>query len=59
MPEDLTDEQSADEIVEMVLCGEGFDPLMTDRKFRDPVARMVEDWLFAPRGRGVKSGLPR
>jgi len=57
-PKDLTDGLSADEIAEMVLRGEGLDPVM-ERKKCEEVAREVRDWLFDPRGRGVKSGLPR
>jgi len=47
------------ELTEMVLRGEGLDPVMTDRKQSAGVLRMVQDWLFDPRGRGAKSGLPR
>jgi hypothetical protein len=57
--DDLTDELSADEITEMVLRGEGLDPVMGSGKARDEVGRMVKDWLFHPRGRGAKSELPR
>jgi hypothetical protein len=56
--DDLTADLSADEITEMVLRGEGLDPVMTDRKQAASVLRTVEDWLFDPRGRGIKSGLP-
>lgn len=55
--DDLTSELSAVQIAEMVLLGEGLDPVM-DEKRREQVARFVRDWLFDPRGRGVKSGLP-
>ena len=57
--DDLTAELSADEITEMLLRGEGLDPVMTDRKQSADVLRMVQDWLFDPRGRGASSGLPR
>lgn len=57
--DDLTAELSADEITEMVLRGEGLDPIMTDRKQAASVLRMVHDWLFDARGRGAKSGLPQ
>jgi hypothetical protein len=56
--DDLADELGADQIAEMVLRGEGLDPVI-DGKQRDQVARTVEDWLFDPRGRGAMSGLPR
>jgi hypothetical protein len=56
--DDLTADLSADEITEMVLRGEGLDPVMTDRKQAASVLRTVEDWLFDPRGQGIKSGLP-
>jgi hypothetical protein len=57
--DDLTAELSANEITEMVLRGEGLDPVMTDRKQSAAVLRIVQDWLFDPRGRGVRSRLPR
>jgi hypothetical protein len=56
--DDLADELGADRIAEMVLRGEGLDPVI-DEKQRDQVARTVEAWLFDPRGRGALSGLPR
>jgi len=56
--DDLIAALSADEITEMVLRGEGFDPVIDDKQ-RDYVTRMVKDWLFDPHGRGVRSGLPR
>jgi hypothetical protein len=56
--DDLTDGLSAHEIAEMVLRGEGLDPVI-DRTQRDRVARIVTDWLFDPCGRGDGSGLPR
>jgi hypothetical protein len=55
---DLTDELSADEITEMVLRGEGLDPVIDDKQ-RDYVTRVAKDWLFDPRGRGARSGLPQ
>jgi hypothetical protein len=55
--DDLTDELSADEITERVLRQEGLDPVIDDKQ-RDYVTRMVKDWLFDPRGRGARSGLP-
>jgi hypothetical protein len=55
----LAGDFSADEIVRMVLVAEGMDPVMTDKELVAPVARMVDDWLFSPGGRGAKSGLPR
>lgn len=56
--DDLTDGLGGREIAEMVLRGEGLDPVM-DAKQLDYVTRLVNDWLFDPRGRGAKSGLPR
>jgi hypothetical protein len=56
--DDLTDELDANEITEMVLRGEGLDPVIDDTQ-RDYVTRMIEDWLFDSRGRGIRSGLPR
>jgi hypothetical protein len=56
--DDLTDELAADQIAEMVLRGEGLDPVI-DGQQRDQVARTVNDWLFDPHGRGATSGLPR
>jgi hypothetical protein len=57
--DDLIDELSSDEITEMVLQGEGLDPATTDRKQSAAVLGIVQDWLFDPRGRGARSGLPR
>lgn len=57
--QELADELGSQKIVEMVLVSEGLDPVRTDRKLREPVACMLDDWLFDPRGRGVRSGLPR
>jgi hypothetical protein len=62
--DDLTGDLSADEITELVLRREGFleegrDVVMASRTAWDEVARMVRDWLFDPRGRGARSGLPR
>ncbi len=57
-PEDLLPEWSSDQIATLVLRCEGLDPAM-DRGPLDEVRRLVDDWLFDPSGRGVKSGLPR
>lgn len=51
--------QSAGEVVDAVLVAEGNDPSRCDRKTRDGLIRVVDDWLFSPGGRGAKSGLPR
>jgi hypothetical protein len=48
-----------DEVVHAVLVAEGLDPLTCARKTKAYLAQAVEDWLFDPRGRGAKSGLPR
>jgi len=55
--DDLTADMDAGEIAEMILRREGLDPIM-DRKQLERVTRVVRDWLFDPRGRGAKSGLP-
>lgn len=56
--DDLTAELNANEITDMVLRREGLDPVLCDRKQSACVLHMVQDWLFDPRGRGAKSGLP-
>jgi hypothetical protein len=56
--DDLSAELNAAQITEMVLRGEGLDRMIDDKQ-RGQVARMVEDWLFDPCGRGASSGLPR
>jgi hypothetical protein len=56
--DDLGDELTAGEITDMVLRGEGLDPVM-DRTQRESVKKVVEDWLFDPLGRGARSGLLR
>jgi hypothetical protein len=38
---------------------EGRDIAMVSKSAWDEVAHIVKDWLFDPRGRGVRSGLPR
>jgi len=50
---------SVDEVVEAVLVAEGWNPVMCDRKVKAYLAQAVGDWLFDPRGRGARSGLPR
>jgi hypothetical protein len=59
--DDLVDGLSRQDIVRMVFVAEGFgdDPAMWERRLREPMERMVDDWLFEPNGRGAKSGLPR
>jgi len=59
--DDLTSGLDANEIARMVFVAEGMDPEppMLSKESREPVARMVDDWLFNPNGRGRKSGLPR
>jgi len=56
--DDLTGDLSADEITEMILRREDCWPLAGRGPAVDEVAGMVKDWLFDPRGRGVRSGLP-
>lgn len=55
----ITESSSIEEIVDSVLVAEGVDPAMTDRKIHAFLARVVDDWLFDPQGRGAKSGLAR
>ena len=59
--DDLVEGLGRDEIVRMVFVAEGFQPdsAMWQRTLREPMERMVDDWLFNPNGRGAKSGLPR
>ena len=48
---------ASQDIAEAILRREGLDPV-TDRRQYERVANAVDDWLFNPRGRGAKSGLP-
>lgn len=56
--DDLTSDLSVDQIAELVLLGEGLDPIIDSDQCRR-VARTVADCLFDPHGRGAGSGLPR
>ena len=49
---------TAEAIAEMILRREGLDPVV-DRKQYHRVVAAANDWLFDPRGRGARSGLPR
>jgi hypothetical protein len=55
--DDLTEDLDAMQIAEMVLRGEGLDPVIERRKCED-VARAVHSWLMDPHGPGARSGLP-
>jgi hypothetical protein len=59
--DDLTAGLDVDEIVRMVFVAEGMDPdaSMLREDLREPVAQIVDDWLFDPNGRGRRSRLPR
>ena len=49
---------SRDDIARRVLRIEGLDPVLDSKQY-DEVCEIVNDWLFDPRGRGARSGLPR
>jgi hypothetical protein len=55
----FTDARDVDAVVDAVLVAEGLDPATCERATRAPLAEAVNDWLFDPQGRGVRSGLPR
>jgi hypothetical protein len=57
-PSDL-DGETADAVVDAVLVVEGLDPATVDPSQRAQILDIVDDWLFAPNGRGQRSGLPR
>jgi hypothetical protein len=57
-PSDL-DGETTDAVVDAVLVVEGLDPATADPSQRVQIAAIVDDWLFAPNGRGQRSGLPR
>jgi hypothetical protein len=57
--EDFTDDLAADEITDMIIRGEGLDPVMTRKELRQQVREIVEDWWFKLDGPGARSGLPR
>jgi hypothetical protein len=57
--ESLAGAGCAEEIIDSVLVAEGLDPATCDRATRATLAKVVDDWLFDPQGRGVQSGLPR
>jgi hypothetical protein len=57
-PSDL-DGDTADAVVDSVLVVEGLDPATVDPRQRAQIMAIVDDWLFAPDGRGRRSGLPR
>jgi hypothetical protein len=52
--------RTADELVDAVLAAEGvdLDPALADKAERARLRAVVEDWLFAPDGKGARSGLP-
>jgi hypothetical protein len=53
------DGDKPDAVVDAVLAVEGLDPANVDPRQRTQIMALVEDWLFAPGGRGRRSGLPR
>ena len=53
------DGETADAVGDAVLVVEGLDPAAVDPAQRVQITAMVEDWLFAPDGRGHRSGLTR
>jgi hypothetical protein len=57
--DDITDLDSRTQVTRAVLVAEGFDPDCCEKRIRWMVESVVDDWLFDPRGRGVRSGLPR
>jgi hypothetical protein len=57
--DDLTEADNADTVVDAVLTAEGLDPVKCSRRTRAELAEVVDAWLFDPRGRGARSGLPR
>ena len=57
-PSDL-DGETAGAVVDAVLVVEGLEPAMVDSSQRAQIMAIVDDWLFAPNGRGQRSGLPR
>ena len=57
-PSDLEGE-TADAVVDAILVVEGLDLATVDPRQRAQVSAVVDDWLFAPNGRGHRSGLPR
>jgi hypothetical protein len=58
MPSDL-DGDTVDAVVDAVLVVEGLDPTAADPSQRGQIRAVVDAWLFAPDGRGQRSGLPR
>lgn len=44
-------------VTELIMRREGLDPLI-DRKQYERVEAAAQDWLYAPNGRGARSGLP-
>jgi hypothetical protein len=48
---------TAEEVAETMLRREGLDPVM-DREQYERLVAAANDWLFDPRGRGARSGLP-
>ena len=56
---DDLDGDTPDAVVDAVLTVEGLDPFRVDSRQRAQIKALVEDWLFAPNGRGQRSGLPR
>lgn len=57
-PSDL-DGETSDAVVDTVLVVEGLDPRAVGAGQRAQVKAVVDAWLFAPSGRGARSGLHR
>jgi hypothetical protein len=55
--DELVDGLTAEDIADIVLRREGLNPAI-DRRQRQRLIAIVEDWLFDPQGRGASSGLP-
>jgi hypothetical protein len=57
--EDFAQDLTADEITDMIVRGEGLDPVMIRKELRQQVREIVVDWWFKQDGPGTRSGLPR
>jgi hypothetical protein len=57
--ENFADDLTADEITDMIVRGEGLDPVMIRKELRQQVREIVVDWWFKHDGPGTSSRLPR
>jgi hypothetical protein len=57
--EDFAGDLTADEITDLIITGEGLDPVMLRKELRQQVRALVVDWWFKSDGSGGRSGLPR